>query len=174
MPNSLDEMKEYIEEVEIVKIWGDDGDGQMIFNVKDLVITCFLPGWSYEGWFKEVYPDGYNHYLVDHELKVDKNLEIDLSGQTKNIFLHIFGSHFKKLSKKERTIQIDRTRDGIALNIIRGEIVDILKKNIVIDCGCFVFRGLPGSKVKIGDYVEASGRLDAYKAETFLERRSQD
>jgi hypothetical protein len=163
----------YSEEVTIIDVWGTSGEGDIKFKFREFELNCFLPDWLVEGWYEEVYPEGWDSYFIGKNNK-DNNPKIELNEKKQKLLIFLFQVRNKAISPLEKEIRHLKEKDK-RYYLIRGEIIEMDKKHMVIDCGCFVFMDeLRSRGYKIGDYIEAWGRLDAYKAEKFLKRRSRD
>lgn len=96
-------------------------------------------------------------------------------GETTCVELHLLNWARKNKipDKKEKEIKyIKKTPVAVNAYILTGEILDIFKSkyedscNATIDCGIYIkLRILKDQNFKIGDYIQAEGRLDAFKVD---------
>jgi len=96
-------------------------------------------------------------------------------GETIRVELHLLNWAWKnkRPNKKEKEIKyIKKTPVAVNTYILTGEILDIFESkyedsyNAIIDCDIYVkLRILKDQNFKIGDYIQAEGRLDAFKVD---------
>lgn len=96
-------------------------------------------------------------------------------GETTRVELHLLNWAWKnkRPDKKEKEIEyIKKTPVAVNTYILTGEILDIFESkyedsyNTIIDCDIYVkLRILKDQNFKIGDYIQAEGRLDAFKVD---------
>ena len=96
-------------------------------------------------------------------------------GETTCVELHLLNWAWKNKipDKKEKEIEyIKKTPVAVNAYILTGEILDIFESkyedsyNAIIDCDIYVkLRILKDQNFKIGDYIQAEGRLDAFKVD---------
>ena len=96
-------------------------------------------------------------------------------GETTRVELHLLNWSWKnkRQDKKEKEIKyIKKTPVAVNAYILTGEILDIFESkyedshNAIIDCDIYIrLRILKDQNFKIGDYIQAEGRLDAFKVD---------
>jgi hypothetical protein len=115
-------------------------------RIGDRVITGFLPD----------APSDYKKFKA-------------LEGKTAKLIPQISIGDAKKTEQRIKSFANTSRRIGVEL---RGEVVEIIKGHnlAVVDCGFPLLVSLNRQDLKIGDWVEASGRLDFKLPESFISR----
>lgn len=150
--------KKFLENVTVVRVEINpfvSGEGSVLLRVVNEIISsslfldCFIGYWV----------EGNNYKL----------------GETTCVELHLLNWAWKNKipDKKEKEIKyIKKTPVAVNAYILTGEILDIFESkyedsyNAIIDCDIYVkLRILKDQNFKIGDYIQAEGRLDAFKVD---------
>jgi hypothetical protein len=141
---------QYYENAVVLELEGGSGDGYSLFEVQNQKIRCFLPYWREEKWYD----------IKKHE----KNM--NLIGKVIKISFSLFNRELEAVNIKKKEILSEPEGEGCNPHRITGEITSQIDDIYIIDCGVKI--SIPfnkGKKYNMGDYVQAFGRLDAYKIE---------
>jgi hypothetical protein len=145
-----DRISKFHENATVLDIRGGGGDGKAIFKVKNQKIRCFLPNWREEKWYD----------IKEH--KINKNL----IGKEIKISFSLFNRDLVRVEDKKKEILPDPEGEGCNPHRITGEVISQIDDIYIIDCD--VRTSIPfnkGKNIHIGEYIQAFGRLDAYKIE---------
>ena len=135
----------------VLSLKGDDGDGDVVVTINEKVLECFIPDWRADGWYEN-----------QEKYKREKLL----------LKLSLMNITISKTEKEEKYLILKRPVAGSVNRYeLCGEVVDtILCKEmeeyvvLIIDCGVYLTTTVPKiNSYDTGDYVFASGRLDAKK-----------
>jgi hypothetical protein len=161
--------KKYVEKVIIIRISGDESEGHIYFKLKGLEIESFIPSWQEEGWYKEVYPEGFDYrYLDEHDTSDDKKPMMDFSGEKRRIILYLISGKNKKINQPDKFIGLKK--EGVwSPHLIRGKIIEMGNSYMAVDCGCFITMKIPKRGYKVNDYIEIESRLDVHKPEYIID-----
>jgi len=136
-------IKQYAEVVEIKELNNFDVlgvSGDVIFDIKGMRLSAFVTDFKLNGPF-----------FIGEKCRVILSLlttEVDIIKES-----------IKKIENGERYSDYC---------ILHGEIIDLInidKSHVdgITDCGILVHVGLPLNKIKIGEFINANGRLDIIK-----------
>ena len=135
----------------VLSLKGDEGDGDIVVTINKKELECFIPDWRADGWYE-------NQEKYRHEKLVLK--------------LSLMNITISKTEKEEKYLLLKRPVVGAVNRYeIYGRIVETtphkeMKDYIVltIDCSIYLTTTVPKrNNYVVGDYVFASGRLDAKK-----------
>ena len=146
------QLSKYAQLAVVRNIFGEDGDGSAIFDFGKISLRCDLPYFRCEGW-ENPETGRPNKEIIGRKIRVI-------------LYLLYLEKSNKKPTKRKRIEQIATEYIPAEYSTeyeIEGVIKEVYDEFWVVDCGIIICvdRGT-NEEYRIGDWIVARGRLDAY------------